>query len=731
MKTDLNIPEQTLQEFEQYKNLPLPVYLVSKEGRFLKYNKAAQVFFDLPETPSPLDNITNFYNNQKDRDSFIKKLTEMPDGEWLRNNLLDLSIKGEKRFVRDFSKVIHNPTNNNLVALLCTAVELTEEERYHKLFKELPVGIFKFNNSGKLEFANPKFLEMHGYQYLEEVKGKTIDFFVEEKEEAKSLLKKIIDDGEIIKERVEHRRKDSSTFTASINAVALREDSNCKGCEGTITDVTIEEIYSKLINEVPIGLYKVRINSKGEHIIVHCNQYFAEICGASDKNELIRKDIRNYHGSKEKFEKFVTALNKAEQKGEHSVDHIIEAYDKRGKLRKYQVRAKLLKDKYDRTIGRVGAEKDVTDFYLLKERLDRLTLDIGKVLHAYTSTLVNSTQTMQAVIRSHSIEEQALNGKIANHQLTERLNHRITILETAIEKLLTSNEELKQIPENVNNKIRFYLELLKKEQKQEFSLQSTGIIRDVAIHLVKILNKHAKTKFPRELTKNIRRNLSELLRYASLLTLEQGVNVAVDMSVEVNHLRDYIMSGHKVSGEKEAVDLVGLVYGIVKNLDEYAVRREVEVRITPRYGRKIWIEAYERDFTRALFNVIHNAIKYSWKRTNRNIVTKRERAWIAIDISKTRTTTIIKVENWGVGITKKEVKNNYVFQFGYRGVLSSDKKRPGTGIGLADAKEVIEQHNGTISITSEPTKGERVAPNKQPYLTIVTIQLPNIISLPT
>ncbi|MFU7501224.1 MULTISPECIES: sensor histidine kinase [unclassified Candidatus Tisiphia] len=107
------------------------------------------------------------------------------------------------------------------------------------------------------------------------------------------------------------------------------------------------------------------------------------------------------------------------------------------------------------------------------------------------------------------------------------------------------------------------------------------------------------------------------------------------------------------------------------------------------------------NFERAISNVISNAIKYSTK--------------IRITVYSSSTNAIIKIEDNGIGI--KDAEKLLVFKAFYR----SDKSRPlnnsgNVGLGLAITKEIIIDHNGTISLQDSKILGGL----------LVEISLPNL-----
>lgn len=94
-------------------------------------------------------------------------------------------------------------------------------------------------------------------------------------------------------------------------------------------------------------------------------------------------------------------------------------------------------------------------------------------------------------------------------------------------------------------------------------------------------------------------------------------------------------------------------------------------------------------------NIIENAIKYN-----------KEGKDINITLKKLNEFAITTIEDFGMGISKDDIPN--IFEPFYR----SDESRHtssnnGYGIGLAIAKEIAENHNGSISVTSQLQKGTK------------------------
>ena len=94
-----------------------------------------------------------------------------------------------------------------------------------------------------------------------------------------------------------------------------------------------------------------------------------------------------------------------------------------------------------------------------------------------------------------------------------------------------------------------------------------------------------------------------------------------------------------------------------------------------------------------LSNLLTNAIKYSPK-TNSIQVNVRQPSQNIISIS---------VKDQGIGIDKKD--HEKIFERFYRVEGKTEQTYPGFGIGLFIASEIVNRHNGTISVESEKSKG--------------------------
>lgn len=97
-----------------------------------------------------------------------------------------------------------------------------------------------------------------------------------------------------------------------------------------------------------------------------------------------------------------------------------------------------------------------------------------------------------------------------------------------------------------------------------------------------------------------------------------------------------------------------------------------------------------------VLNLVDNAVKYN--RPGGHVYVTMEKA-------ETGRNLLFTVEDTGIGIPKD--KQDRVFERFYRVEESRSKRIGGTGLGLSIVKHIIEQHHGTIALTSREHFGTK------------------------
>jgi PAS domain S-box-containing protein len=96
--------------------------------------------------------------------------------------------------------------------------------------------------------------------------------------------------------------------------------------------------------------------------------------------------------------------------------------------------------------------------------------------------------------------------------------------------------------------------------------------------------------------------------------------------------------------------------------------------------------------SQVLVNLLTNAIKYS-----------PDADCIEIDVKENGNMINIKIKDYGIGIEEKDQK--MIFQRFYRVEGKNEQTYPGFGIGLFIVDEIIQRHNGNISVESKKNAG--------------------------
>ena len=143
----------------------------------------------------------------------------------------------------------------------------------------------------------------------------------------------------------------------------------------------------------------------------------------------------------------------------------------------------------------------------------------------------------------------------------------------------------------------------------------------------------------------------------------------------------------KFEMKKEVVSLDKMLTGLVDMFKLEAENEDIELNyirstdIPQIYADKDQIE-------RAVRNIISNAIKYGVKG-----------GYVNIYAGSIYNEIYIKVVDNGKGMTEEEL--SHVFERFYRADTARTREKGGTGLGLSIAKEIIENHGGSITIESK------------------------------
>jgi len=108
----------------------------------------------------------------------------------------------------------------------------------------------------------------------------------------------------------------------------------------------------------------------------------------------------------------------------------------------------------------------------------------------------------------------------------------------------------------------------------------------------------------------------------------------------------------------------------------------------------LWTRGSASRLERMLRNLVDNAIKYTTEGGTITLSLFRDGDWACLEVADT-----------GIGIAPEHLP--HIFDRFYRVDESRTRGGGGSGLGLAIAKNIVEQHGGRISVVSQPGKGSR------------------------
>jgi PAS domain S-box-containing protein len=248
-------------------------------------------------------------------------------------------------------------------------------------------------------------------------------------------------------------------------------------------------------------------------------------------------------------------------------------------------------------------------------------------------------------------------------------------LEESREKLLRNNEELeKRVRERTQELQRFAEELTRSNADlQQFAYIASHDLQEP----LRIVSLYADL-LGRQLKDTASPKTMEYFQF-----LHEG-------SVRAQRLIKELLEYSRIGAKNDPFIDVPLeeIIKHVLSLMEILIK-ETRTKVT--YGSMPALSIDRFQLEQLFQNLISNAIKYKSKKD----------PYIHISARRERNMWIISVKDNGIGIDPQY--HQHIFTIFKR--LHSSKDYPGTGIGLAFCKKIVERHGGTIRVESSPKKG--------------------------
>jgi PAS domain S-box-containing protein len=495
--------------------------------------------------------------------------------------------------------------------------------------------------------------------------------------------------------------------------------------ETTDPPLSFETFENFDFRELPIGVYMTSLDG---HFVV-ANQTLRRMLGLPLEGPL-KASIVDYYADAAHRQELIQKALEAEKTGKYLARHPIH-FRVAGKDLYVEDYCKALRDNASgKVVGFVGCLVDITDEQETKEReaelrqhIEDLRFDIGRILHANNTTLVMMDQTLNGVIQV--LEPNPFDGvAVPLADDVERVLAEYSRgLANVLERFLQVGDEqrrLQALPSASWETLASQLEMLRSYPQTIPDVElHPAALSSLSYTILQICQSIQPGWLPREAQRDLQQAAWQLKRVTVLYDVLKTRDVLLQMEYTLQSLREYVTADVRETYKRTPLKVKYLIDQSIRRLSGYAQSSRVTIEVAD--VPDVTVMVNEREVVRALSNLLHNAIKYSWRRD------RTKPSWVSIRTHVRERQVGIEFENWGVPISKEELEQGLVFQLGYRGQWSRDRGRVGTGIGLTDARHVAESHGGRVLIDSRPTRiFDENSPEyyQQPFLTKVTFVLP-------
>ncbi|MFH1790270.1 MAG: PAS domain-containing sensor histidine kinase [bacterium] len=163
---------------------------------------------------------------------------------------------------------------------------------------------------------------------------------------------------------------------------------------------------------------------------------------------------------------------------------------------------------------------------------------------------------------------------------------------------------------------------------------------------------------------------------------------------EMNRMVNDLLSVSRLQTKKikpkiSPVSFELVIKKVIKDLDYYAKAQNVKIKLSSSLKKGHLIKVDQHHLKTIVQNIIENAIRYSFSKTQINVNIVRENGNV-----------IFSCSNNGIGIPKD--KQKFIFAKFFRAKNAIEKQGDGTGLGMYITKEVVKLNKGEIWFNSVP-----------------------------
>lgn len=174
-------------------------------------------------------------------------------------------------------------------------------------------------------------------------------------------------------------------------------------------------------------------------------------------------------------------------------------------------------------------------------------------------------------------------------------------------------------------------------------------------------------------------------------------DVMYDETLHMNRLMDDILNLIKLENKeitlsKHPMDTEPLINRVAFKFKQKALEKNIDIRVHIKDGLPKAYADPDR-LEQIISNVLKNAVKYT------------EEGHVSIYAEQDNSFLLLTIQDTGIGIS--ETDQELIWERFFKVDRGRSKKNKGTGLGLAIVKELVELHQGKITVSSEINKGTR------------------------
>lgn len=213
-------------------------------------------------------------------------------------------------------------------------------------------------------------------------------------------------------------------------------------------------------------------------------------------------------------------------------------------------------------------------------------------------------------------------------------------------------------------------------------------------------------------TERLKAKYDKTLDKEGELFIERILASANNMRILIDNLLDFSRANRR-SNTFDQVDIRSVLAGVISELELKIEETKASIEFT---GTFPTIEAVTSEMSQVFSNILSNAIKFRKNdepvriEVRSNKVSRTEKH--ALGLTANQNFHKIEVQDNGIGFEPEYTEK--IFQIFQR--LNGKSEYPGSGIGLAICKKIVEKHNGLILAKGIPDQGAMftiILPEKQ------------------